>query len=260
MSIDNVIAKDVQISKQMVDRFREATQDTNKLHEEIALGIQIGGFLKSLADKVYADGLLCETQESKFHKPVAIDSTVWAKADVERNEPDYKHVKVTLYKGTPEFPGQHVATSELTYIRELLSPESHLGGHSYQLRRSDAIHVAHGTSQDLPDYLALTIGLTSPTLFKDGEHVVFKAREEGREPVYLQQSITFRSGAYRLGENSRIFISTDCARVNERRKLYVPTAIIECDEQEIAQVKSTLAFAPRKDVLDAIQASKGGVQ
>lgn len=260
MSIDNVIAKDVHITKQMVDRFREATQDTNKLHEEILLGKQMEAFLKSRSNQSYATGLLCAAQVTKFHETVAIDSTVWAKADVERDEPDYKHVKMTLYRGTPEIPSKPVATSELTYVKELLSPKSELGGHCYDLRRSDAIHVAHGSAQEQPDYLSLAIGLISPALFNDGAAVVFKAREEGKEPVYLQQSIIFHSAAYRLGENSRIFISTNCNDVRSRLGLYQPTAIITCDGEQVAQVKSTLTFPPREKVLEAIAASKGGVQ
>jgi hypothetical protein len=256
MGIENIVAKDVRISRSMVDLFRESTQDTNKLHEEVALGYQIAFFLKSLSDSNCSDGLLCETQENKFHKPVAIDAVVWAKAEIQYDAP--RMVKMTLYTGSPDT--QPVATSELTYVRELASPPSQLGGHPFQLRRSDAIHVARGTVQERPDYLGLAVGLTSPALFKDGEAAVFQAREQGREPVYLQQAITFRAGAYRLGENDHINISTNCATLRAGRRLYQPTAIITHHEQEIAQVKSTLTFAPRQDILEAIAASKGGFQ
>ncbi|MBI4146204.1 hypothetical protein HY489_02605 [Candidatus Woesearchaeota archaeon] len=218
----------VAIAPEMSRAYKEATGDTNKLHDVYALGFQLELILERLARPVvtrYNPFHELVGIQTTFHLPVPVDATCTAeiKADADR-----AYIQAQLIH-----EGKVATTSELRYGFEgvrLCAPgtlclavptiEARAKQHlpvQYVLTEQNARLAAQGIGKTEPDYAALALGLVSNALIQ-------RARElqpeggESKQPKYDQHTIIPCAGIRELTDGTSIDVYVALEPIEETVK------------------------------------------
>jgi hypothetical protein len=251
-----VVGESLQMTRSMVDAFRTATKDHNKIHEEIALGFQLGFLIKDFADKYMKDlapELSWSYQETRFENAVPIDAEVHA-GQTGLNLISDPHVVVSLVDQTKT----QCVSGMVKYYGPVPSGQRENAGREYTLTEEHARMVATGLGKEGTDIGALAIGLASNALLEDGKEIIEKHREEGKEPVYIRHKIRPYSALELLKPEDQIIISTNAAKFitfsqerMERLKGLYPAKVVATrpDGSLLYEVDMAITFIPREQVL-----------
>ncbi len=218
MTIDTADVKEFQITRRMVDYFRNSSKDDNDLHKQdgIVLGFQTAGLLRDFADES-VHGYKCTKQETDFLRPVPIDSVVgcYAKQIRQVVDIDAKEIVVEMKVKGREKPA---AISTLTYEQRLFYDENaNVNGTAYVLDQSDAEGIARGLGKEGADISTLVFALASNVLYKDAKKLVDRAADQGLLPVYSRQIVRpHRPLDNGLAAGDTIYISTNAQEVADR--------------------------------------------
>jgi len=219
MTIDTVDVKEFQITRRMVDDFRNSSKDDNDLHKRdgIVLGFQTAGLLRDFADE-YVHGYKCTRQETDFLRPVPIDSFVGCyikQQTCKIADRDAKEIVVGMKVKGREHPA---AISTLTYEPQLFYDEDATAtGKVYVLDQSDSEGIARGLGKEGADLSTLVFALSSNVLYKDAKKLVDMAAEKGLLPVYSRQIIhPHRPLDNGLAAGDTIYISTNAQEVADK--------------------------------------------
>ncbi len=221
--------RELVITREMVDLFRRATKDDNKIHQgegAIALGYQMGGLLKAAADDEFAKsaseddlGFRCSEQETHFKGPVAVDSEVglYTPSALKKDGDDYV-VTVGLRKTGESEPR---AVSTVRYSKLLPSGTHREDGNAYWITAEAAHDVARGLAKSERDIETLVLGLASNALYMRGKKIVDRAAQQGKMPAYMMHTITphnalFPDHADGVSIGDSIIIATDAGSVAEK--------------------------------------------
>ncbi len=219
MAIYTADVKEFQITRQMVDDFRNSSKDDNDLHKQdgIVLGFQTAGLLRDFADE-YVHGYKCTKQETDFLRPVPIDSVVGCyvkQQTMQIADIDAKEIVVGMKVKGREQPA---AISTITYEPRLFYDENaNANGTAYVLDQSDAEGIARGLGKEGADLSTLVFALSSNVLYKDAKKLVDRAAEQGLLPVYSRQIVRpHRPLDNGISAGDTIYISTNAHELAER--------------------------------------------
>lgn len=212
-----MMIKELEITKQMVDDFRIATQDLNKIHEgekAIALGFQLAAILYARARETLSTDLYWTSQTTKFERPVKIGSKVRFECDLAGQEGDTFEITAKLIDAKDNFP---VAVSTLLYGPSKPAEHTAPEGKRHVIKREDAEKTARGIGIQGIDISALVRGLASDALYTDGKGVIHAAAtEKGLFPVYRRHEILPTPAERELQIGSVIYIATNASAVAKK--------------------------------------------
>ncbi len=251
----------MEITRQMVEDFRTATRDTNKIHQgekAIALGFQMASILSNYARKLFSEqGFDWTSQITRFETGVRAGSKVTIDCDLVGQEGNAHDITIKL----TDSKDNTLAISTLKYGPERAIERITPKGHIYTITREDAEKTARGIGKTGTDISALVRGLSSNALYKDGSEVIEKAAQQKElVPVYIRHQIEPTPAERQLKIGSTIYIATNAPDVakkieldlskgkDTRRRTYTTEATATTEDgQKIYDGRLTLVLIKKTD-------------
>jgi hypothetical protein len=247
---------DITFTRTMVDAFRHATKDNNKVHNIFALGTQAAFALRRKFEQQLGAQLqerACVSQTHQFGQGIVVDATVQCTYAPTANPSTFEvkmylpGIEVPVVKGELVYGTLMPAVAPDVKKREFLA--------AYHLSHHDAAQTALGIGQQGRDYLALASGLTSPAMMKDARNVIKKAQKlRQEEPVYVRQTIDFFASSASTPAN--IIVVTDCRLTEPRKSVYRPHATVISGNETLLRVSPFFMFAKSEEIYKTIEKAR----
>jgi len=257
-------------TKGSIRRYATVTKDGNKLHDQgdhsIAMGTHIAAIMRDASGefvKTVEPDFLWADQKALFHLPVPAGTT--ADVSISLSEP-----RQGIYAASVEMSvlDNKVAESTVTYQqkrpRDSLDLQSLLSLDQNDPRRplDDLMVTGDGASiaaecQGRVGGLALSdlaIGYISPALYARGQHIVNRANEEGKDPLYARQHFTAYEALGGLKAGNMVYIIANPDDMKERTRgditiCTVPVTALNEDGNCLYKATLKLGFEKLADVL-----------
>jgi len=189
-------------SKQTLSFLRGSKDPNDELHKKFAIGIQLEQMAMQHANDYAQEqgkGLVCERVQSKFYRPVPVDSDITFKLTPGTVEPHKIVPTIDVHVG-----GEKAMTATFHYTLPVAPQEANSIGDDYPLKRDSAEQVAFGTGSTEPSYSFLAMSLVSCALFQGGKDVILAKMRDRKAPTYFGHTFNFSSDFYNLREGDAI--------------------------------------------------------